>query len=125
MGRTILDGGGDRSPGRRPPGLQGQATRWPPRPGGAGGGRGGGGGDPPGVSGFKTFLKFVVAILAIIIIAGVGLVAYASLNKLPSLLHGGVERFDTPVSDDSTRVTFTVKPGQSAAAIGDELLARG
>src|SRR5205085_8033098 len=26
---------------------------------------------------------------------------------------------------DSTRVTFTVRPGQSAAAIGDELQARG
>jgi UPF0755 protein len=36
-----------------------------------------------------------------------------------------MERIDTPVSDDSTPVTFTVKPGQSAAAIGDELQTRG
>jgi UPF0755 protein len=41
------------------------------------------------------------------------------------LFHGGVERIDTPVSDDSTKVTFTVQPGQSAASIGDALLAQG
>ncbi len=36
-----------------------------------------------------------------------------------------MSQLDTPVSDDSTRVTFTVQPGQSAIEIGEELTARG
>ena len=59
------------------------------------------------------------------LIGAVGLFVYASFGDLPLLARGGIERFDTPVSDDSTPVTFTVKPGQSAASIGDDLQARG
>lgn len=43
------------------------------------------------------------------------------MNGLPGIARGAVGQLDAPVSNDSTRVTFAVQPGQSAAQIGDEL----
>lgn len=127
MGRTVLDGGGQGPPGREP-----QAVRWPPRPGGSAGGaprgRRGGGGDPPGVSGLATFFKLVISLVAIALIAGAGLFAYGTLSGLgsvPDLVRGSLGQLDTPVSDDSRPVVYTVRPGMSAIEIGDDLYAKG
>jgi UPF0755 protein len=47
------------------------------------------------------------------------------LGDLPGLVRGGISQLDTPVSDDSRLVTFTVQPGQSAIDIGEGLHAAG
>ena len=127
MGRTVLDGGSKGPHGRDP-----QAVRWPPRPGGSAGGaprgRRGGGGDPPGVSGLATLLKLVITLVAIALIAGAGLFAYGvigSIGSIPDMVRGSLGQLDTPVSDDSRPVVFTVSPGMSAIEIGDELHAQG
>jgi UPF0755 protein len=124
MGRTILDSGSDRPPGREP-----QAVRWPPRPGGGTPrGRPGGGRDPSGVSGFAAFLRILLALVGIVVVAGAGLWVYGlfgGIGGLPGLVREGVSQLDTPVSDDSRPVTFTVPPGRSAAQIGDDLVAQG
>jgi UPF0755 protein len=124
MGRTVLDGGS-----HGPSGRDSQAVRWPPRPsGGAPRGRRGGGGDPSGVSGLAAFLKLVIILVAVALIAGAGLFAYGMLNRIgsvPELVRGGLGQLDTPVSDDSRPVVYTVKPGMSAAEIGDDLYAKG
>src|SRR6185503_3618435 len=123
MGRTVLDGGSQGSPGREP-----QAVRWPPRPGGAVGGpsrgRRGGGGDPPGVSGLATFFKLVITLVAIALIAGAGLFAYSvfsGISSVPDMVRGSLGQLDTPVSDDSRAVVYTVRPGMSAIEIGEDL----
>ncbi|MDF2748544.1 MAG: mltG, partial [Propionibacteriaceae bacterium] len=41
------------------------------------------------------------------------------------MVRGGLGQLDTPVSDDSRPVVFTVNPGMSAIEIGDELYAKG
>jgi UPF0755 protein len=54
--------------------------------------------------------------------------AYAMLGRLsdlPGLVRGGISQLDTPVSDDSRLVTFTVRPGQSAIEIGEALQSAG
>ena len=47
------------------------------------------------------------------------------IGSLPGLVRGGISQLDTPVSDDSRLVTFTVKPGQSAIDVGEALQAAG
>jgi UPF0755 protein len=47
------------------------------------------------------------------------------IGSLPGLVRGGISQIDTPVSDDSRPVSFTVKPGQSAIEIGEALHAAG
>ena len=126
MGRTVLDGGGDRPPGRRAASrpLAAAAGRLL-----AARGRRGGGGDPPGVSGLATLLKLVIALLAIAADRRGRLsptrVRSAVGERARRCVRGGLEQLDTPVSDDSRQVTFTVRPGQSAIEIGDDLYARG
>jgi UPF0755 protein len=50
---------------------------------------------------------------------------FSGFGGVQGLVRGGISQLDTPVSDDSTRVTFTVQPGQSAIEIGEALHARG
>ncbi len=50
---------------------------------------------------------------------------YSVLGDLPAVLRGVAERWDAPVGADQTRQTFVVRPGQSAAEIGEELAGRG
>ena len=47
------------------------------------------------------------------------------MGGIQGLVRGTVTQLDTPVSDDSRKVTFTVQPGRSAVQIGDELYALG
>src|SRR5687767_9342241 len=109
MGRTILDSRSDRAALARA-----KAGRRPGK--GAGpGGFGRGGRDPSGVSRRATVLKLFVALIAVVLVGGVGVVAYGTLAGLPSLISLGVGNMDAPVSDDSTVQTFVVRPGQSAA----------
>jgi UPF0755 protein len=129
MGRTVLDGGSEGPPGRDTGnGRRPQAVRWPPGPGGTGSrGRRGGGGDPPGVPGLATLGKFVLTIIAILLIAGAGLFAYrtfSTVGSVPDLVREGVGQLDTPVSDDATPVVYTVRPGMSAVEIGEDLQAK-
>ena len=61
-------------------------------------------------------------------IAGAGLVVYGFLSgvqSVPDLLRGSLEQLDTPVSDDSRPIVYTVRPGMSAIEIGEELHAKG
>jgi UPF0755 protein len=124
MGRTVLDGRGG-GPSRR----DRQAIEWPPRPGGTVGGappgRPGGGRDSSGISGLTAI---VIVFLALLLIGGAAYVVYSvytGLGGIQGLVRGSVSQLDTPVSDDSRKVTFTVQPGQSAIQIGDELYALG
>ncbi|MFN8633652.1 MAG: endolytic transglycosylase MltG [Chloroflexota bacterium] len=41
------------------------------------------------------------------------------------MVKGSISQLDTPISDDSTPVKFTVPPGRSAVQIGDDLMAAG
>ncbi len=63
--------------------------------------------------------------LAIGLVAGVGLVAYGLLGDLPATTRAVVARWDAPVSDDQTRQVLVVRPGQPASDIGGELYGRG
>jgi UPF0755 protein len=47
------------------------------------------------------------------------------IGSVPDLVRGGLGQLDTPVSDDSRPVVFTVRPGLSAIEIGDDLHAKG
>ncbi len=125
MGRRLLDSGGSGSAGRDQ-----QAVRWPPRASGAGGPRGrrGRGGDPSGVPGLATILKIIIALVALVIVVGAGLFAYrvfSGIGGIEGAVRTGVSQMDTPVSDDTTRVNYTVQSGRSAAQIGDELQTLG
>jgi len=46
---------------------------------------------------------------------------FGGLSSVPSMVRGGLGQLDTAVSDDPRKVTFTVKPGQSAIQVGEEL----
>jgi UPF0755 protein len=62
------------------------------------------------------------------VIGGAGSLVYSAfsgIGGLPGLVRGGLGQLDAPVSDDSTRVVFTVQPGRSAAQIGEDLSALG
>jgi len=89
------------------------------------GGRGSGGRDPSNVPRLATLVRAIAALLALclVVVAGVGV--YAALGDLSAAARFGTERWDAPVSDDQTRQTFVVSPGQSAVDIGSELSARG
>ena len=109
MGRTVLDGRGG-GPSRR----DRQAIEWPPRPGGTVGGappgRPGGGRDSSGISGLTAI---VIVFLALLLIGGAAYVVYSvytGLGGIQGLVRGSVSQLDTPVSDDSRKVTFTVQP---------------
>lgn len=78
-----------------------------------------------------TLVKLVVTLIALAVVAGAGLFAYrlfggvGGFAGLGGAVRSGVSQLDAPVSDDTTRVTFTVRPGRSAAQIGDDLQAAG
>jgi UPF0755 protein len=67
-------------------------------------------------------------VVALVLIGGAGIFAYSlfsGIGGIPGAVRSGVSQIDTPVSDDTTRVTYTVQPGRSAAQIGDELQTLG
>ena len=47
------------------------------------------------------------------------------MGSVQDVVRGGIGQLDTPVSDDTRTVAFTVQPGMSAIEIGDELYAKG
>ena len=67
----------------------------------------------------------MAGVVAIGLVVGVGVGVYGVLGDLPGTIRGVAARWDTPVSDDQTRRTFVVRPGQSAAEIGEELHGQG
>ncbi|HLH20970.1 MAG TPA: endolytic transglycosylase MltG [Chloroflexota bacterium] len=71
-------------------------------------------------------MKRLPAILVALALCGcVAVGAYWVVGHALELAHGTLTGLDGPVSDDSTPVTFTVEPGQSAARIGEALQAQG
>jgi len=60
-------------------------------------------------------------LVAVAVVLVVGVLVYAALGDVPGATRVVVERWDAPVSDDQTRHPFVVRPGQSAAEIGEDL----
>jgi UPF0755 protein len=75
-----------------------------------------------------AFFKLLIVLGAVALVAGAGLFAYGmlgSLSSIPDMVRGSLGQLDTPVSDDSRPVVYTVRPGMSAVDIGDDLHAKG
>jgi peptidoglycan lytic transglycosylase G len=72
-----------------------------------------------------ALVRLLVLLLALALCAAAALFVYFSLGQGPSLATMVPTGLDGPVSDDPRRVTFTIRPGQTAAEIGDELQRQG
>ena len=69
----------------------------------------------------RALVRLFVLLLALALCAGVALVVYVALGQGPSIAGLVPTGLDGPVSTDPRRETFTIRAGQSAAEIGEEL----
>jgi UPF0755 protein len=72
----------------------------------------------------RALLRLFAILLAVALCVGVALLVYFALGQGPSIARLIPTGLDDPVSANPSRETFTIRPGQSAAEIGEELQRR-
>lgn len=73
----------------------------------------------------STLAKLLAMFLGLLVCAAVGAAVYFALGDSTLLGRLLTSHSDNPVSTSPRRVTFTVRPGQPAVAVGDDLQERG